>query len=462
MEFARCWPARNSPRESVLTGIGEFGMSTDKSKSTPSCPKCGGKLRLLGVKAGEQVRCPKCNNTFTVGKPKPRPALASDEAYEPVIPLKPSQILPEEGAIEIDRQYEAETQIAPMIAPSNTYQPQYEADWSKDEIEVESPAAPPPSLVDEYTQRAKERGLMRERVVERPPRSLFFSDVFTFPWQGPNIARWAIISVSLTICSGLMAVIVAQMMGGVGTASLGMPLLMMIVAGLGLLTLGFAAACFIAAVDDTADGQRDVQEATMPAWDQWIFSFFSLSFVWTTSGALGYPLVFVPGFGPPAILVSSIVLFPILMLSALECDSFLLPISAPIWRSIVRLPGTWLAFYLISTLVVGTWFVASGLLFPAAPGVVLLLSPMIAAAVLLIYARLLGRLAWRITMDGVDLPAAEEPSAASVAASPRRSKKRRKVRKLKLDIPDDLDGPPIAATEPPPVVRPKLDFHHRP
>lgn len=437
-------------------------MSSGNSKPTPTCPKCGGKLRLLGVKAGEQVRCPKCNNTFTVGKPKPPPSLTSDEAYEPVTPLKPARILPDEpDAIEIDRQYEPVAEIAPMIAPTNTYQPKYEADWSKDEIEVEAPTERAPSMVEEYTQRAKERGLMRERVVERPPRSLFFSDVFTFPWQGSNITRWAIIAVSLTICSGMMAFIVAQMMTGLGMASLGMPLMMMIVAGLGLLTLGFAAACFIAAVDDTADGQREVQDETMPAWDQWIFSFFSVAYVWTTSGALGYPLVFVPGLGPPAILVSSIVLFPVLLLSALECDSFLLPISAPIWRSIIRLPGTWLGFYLISSLVVGGWFVASGLLFREAPGVVLLVSPMIGAAVMLIYARLLGRLAWRITTDGVDFSESEGRRSSAEVASTRPGKKRRKVRKLKLNLPDELDGPPGAA-EPPPVVRPKLDFHHRP
>lgn len=442
-------------------------MSTGKPKPTPTCPKCGGKLRLLGVKAGEQVRCPKCNNTFTAGKPKPPPSLTSDEAYEPVTPLKSAQIVPEEGAIEVDRQYQPEIEIAPMIAPTNTYQPQYEADWSKDEIEVESPAELPPSMVEEYTQRAKERGLMREQVVERPPRSLFFSDVFTFPWQGLNIARWAVIAVSLTICSAMMAFIVAQMMSGMGMASLAMPLMMMIVAGLGLLSLGFTAACFVAAVDDTADGQREVQEATMPAWDQWIFSFFSVAIVWTTSGALGYPLVFVPGAGPPAILVSSIVLFPILMLSALECDSFMLPISAPIWRSIFQLPGTWLGFYLISTLVVGGWLVASGLLFPEAPGVVLLLSPMIGAAVILIYARLLGRLAWRITTDGVDFSKIESSRsstavASTAAAAPRRGKNRRKVRKLKLNLPDELDAPPSNELEPPPVARPKLDFHHRP
>ena len=80
--------------------------------------------------------------------------------------------------------------------------------------------------------------------------------------------------------------------------------------------------CFLAAVQDTADGFDEVQESTMPEWDQWFFSFLSVLSVWILSGALGYPLTLVEEIGPVAIPVSSLLLFPVLLLSAMECELF--------------------------------------------------------------------------------------------------------------------------------------------
>ncbi len=197
-------------------------------------------------------------------------------------------------------------------------------------------------------------------------------------------------SVGLTLSLLVIMMAAEQMSGGVRQGTLLLPTLSMFAAAMTLVTLMFSSACFIAAVDDTADGHDEVQEATMPPLDQWLFSFFSVIHLWLMSGALGYPLVFVPQIGPLGIPISSLLLFPILFLSAMECDSFFLPWSTSVWKSLVRHAGTWLAFYAISTLLLGGWFVVSLFLLGQSPyGGVVLVGPAL-AAVILIYARLLG------------------------------------------------------------------------
>jgi predicted Zn finger-like uncharacterized protein len=452
-----------------------------KAKKGIPCPKCGNRLRVRPDQLGEEVRCPKCNATFTIGKSSPKKAAVSaDDEYEPERPLKPATIVPEEPAM---LESSAPAEIMPMQAPPTSHLPHYEADWASDELEMEAPQTPPPrSLEPDYLEIARQRGLVREENEQTIPNWTFFSGVFAFPWQLANLGRWMVMAIGLTLSLLVIMMAAEQLAGGVRGTTLTLPMLSMFAAAMSLVTLMFCSACFIAAVDDTADGHDEVQEATMPPMDQWLFSFFSVIHLWLMSGALGYPLVFIPQIGPIGIPISSLLLFPILFLSALECDSFFLPWSPGVWKSLVRLAGTWLAFYLVSTLLLGGWFVGSLFLLGQSPyGGVVLVGPAL-AAVMLIYARLLGRLGWRLAyverptgtrkrrpgQQGIEAPpvatsfqdTAPRPEVApqSTTAS-RKSKKRKKVRRLKL--PDDLDQPsaPREAEQP---VRPRIDFHKRP
>lgn len=81
----------------------------------------------------------------------------------------------------------------------------------------------------------------------------------------------------------------------------------------------------------------------------------------------------------------------------------LVPWSAPILLSLFRRPASWLVFYLLSgalavTLILPTLFVA----FFVHPLVALVYFAPAAAAAIFIYARLLGRLAWRISEIDAD------------------------------------------------------------
>ncbi len=442
-----------------------------KPKKGLACPKCGNWLRVRPDQIGEQIRCPKCDAVFTVRRPAPPKPVSPDDPIEPEVPLGRSTIGPDDNPIEIDDN-PAPAAIVPMAPPDTSHMVRYEADWATDELEVEQPA-PRRAARDtdeDYLQIARQRGLVREEHAKTAPRWLFFSGVFGSPWHASNVGRWATMSVGLAASGVLLAIFIQSMSGGLSLGSVAVPFLAIATAAMLLVSLSFSAACFLATIEETADGHDEVQDTNMPPLDQWVFSFLSVLGIWAMSGALGYPLIAVPVLVPIAIPISVIVLFPILLLSAMECDSFLLPWSPSVWRTLGEFPGTWLAFYVISTFLLAAWFVATGLFALLAPILVMILSGCALAAVILIYARLLGRLAWRLTQEARATSRRQTPASGHerpVESPPRTlpvqrgSKKRKKVRRLKLNLPDDLSQPP-PDDQGESSSRPRLDFHKRP
>jgi hypothetical protein len=392
-----------------------------KKKGLP-CPRCGNRLRVRADQIGSQVICPKCDATFTVARPgSQQPSVSSSDldAYEPEIPLVRSSIVPDEQMTD--------------LSPSANRQTGYEVDWStSDELEAEAPHERSSAVEIDYLTLAKERGLVRSRRVSEPPKWTFFTGVFTFPWHGENLTRWVAISFGLTVTGEIFVAAVENSHGGLGT--LLMPVLSMLAAVMFLLTFSFIAPCFLASVQDTADGFDEVQESTMPEWDQWFFSFLSVLSVWVLSGALGCPLTLIEPIGPVAIPLSSLVLFPVLLLSAMECESFLLPFSRPVLASLVRAWPAWIVFYLVSTVVLAGWFVVTRLTIGLAPYLTVLVLAPAFGAVVLIYARLLGRLGWRISGSRTAVQDDRSPVRSHAGESARKTRKRARLR-----MPDDLD-----------------------
>ncbi len=202
---------------------------------------------------------------------------------------------------------------------------------------------------------------------------------------------------------------------------------------LGLATLSLCAASFLAGVQDTANGHEDVQETSMPDWDQWVFSFLSLLGLWAGAGAIGFPLGLV--FGPLATFACSVVLFPVLLLSAMEADSFLIPYSPPVLLTLVRHWRTWASFYVITLTMMLLFSAILELGHSVAPYLTALLSGPVAAALILIYARLLGRLAWRAS--GAQMAPIEQSSGGPGDSS--RPAARKRGKRKRLEFPDDLD-----------------------
>ncbi len=110
-------------------------------------------------------------------------------------------------------------------------------------------------------------------------------------------------------------------------------------------------------------------------------------------------------FGCPIWIVwttTTFLLFLIFQLSSREENFFLIPVTRPILRSLVGYWWGWLMFYGLSGLLISACMglaIVGGTWSPVL--VTLVLGPMV-AAILLIIARLLGRLAWRAALLASD------------------------------------------------------------
>jgi hypothetical protein len=234
---------------------------------------------------------------------------------------------------------------------------------------------------------------------------------------------------------------------------MGIPLCMLTIA-LALATFSLSAVCLIAAIQDTADGHHEPQEGSMPDLNQWLFTFISVATLFALAAALGTPLSLVKEIGPAACLVSGLLVFPILLLSAMEADSFFVPYSPVVLATLRHYWHGWLAFYLIVGAMLGTWIFAFGALVREAPYAALILSGPILAAMLIIYGRLLGRLAWGAS------GAAAAPSRSGSASTGRetigtRNRKKKKRRRSRFEFPEELNLPADGLPEPPPIVNPR-------
>lgn len=164
----------------------------------------------------------------------------------------------------------------------------------------------------------------------------------------------------------------------------------------------FACHCFMSVIEETAAGNRDVSYPDDP-YSDWIWKGWYLAWlvaVWVAP-ALLLAYIVSPAFaerwrGPAYVLVAAgafWLAFPLSLLSSLAAESRLTVLHGGVLARLVRRPGTWLAFLLLSALAV----------LPAAGAIAweffgnhlasLLVAPLVVAASVFLYARLAGRLA---------------------------------------------------------------------
>jgi predicted Zn finger-like uncharacterized protein len=421
---------------------------TRQSDKKPTCPKCGNRLRILPDQIGSTVRCPKCDATFVVGRAQeqtPAAPVSEDDAYEPIIPLARPTMLPEEKIAALD--------------PDAARDTVYDTDWrTADDMEMEAPVERPQVVESELLEAARKRGLIRDLHVPDPPRWTFFSGVFTYPWRGVNVTRWTAMAFGLGV-AGLLAVMSLEWLGFLGGQAnmLFGVLLVTFTTILTVAVLSFAAASCHAAIQDTANGHDLPLEASLPDWDHWVITFVAWLSLWAVAAAIGYPLSL--AIGPLAFLIASTLLFPVLLLSAMECESYMLPFSPPVLRTLGYYFHGWLAFQVLTLAMFAAWIVAFDYGFQQAPYLTALVSGPVLAAIMLIYARLLGRLAWRAS--GAPAVRVEKDDAGEHRGSPQPAKtskrtKRKRRRSKRIEIPDEVE--PGSAPPPPP----RINFHLRP
>lgn len=245
---------------------------------------------------------------------------------------------------------------------------------------------------------------IRREEMPDPPKSLFLTTVFDFPWRSKGaLIRWGLVSAGFSIV-GMLAWFVFYMVGEfhfVGAIAAGGALLG--VAIVGLISAGYAASCSFSILQETAAGVNAIEVWPEEGWKDGIFEFVLVMWLHASSGFFCYVFAMLvqplTGYLSPPLLAMHVLLFPLALISAMDSDSVWLPYSTMAMKSLLRLPGIWALFYLLSgaflSLTCGA-FVVLAVKVPFAAG--LALGPFV-ATVVFIYVRLLGRLAWKIGED---------------------------------------------------------------
>jgi hypothetical protein len=255
-----------------------------------------------------------------------------------------------------------------------------------------------------------------------PPRWTFFSGVFTYPWRPQSMLPWVTLSIGIACCGITALLVLAGLYSGSQGGTLMAGFLGLAWIWLAILAGSYAAACLFAVTETTAYNFDEPYDWPEPDWRERFFHFLWVGW------CLGLPVALVV---TPASLVaesmqdrllivavSTAILFPVFLLSTLETNS-LSPLSGPVWSSLGREAAAWIIFYLLSGSIVGGSGFATIELYKHWGMLVVLLAPLWAASVL-IYARLLGRLAWRIMRpEELQLQAWRKAHQSSLAAEAR-------------------------------------------
>ena len=325
---------------------------------TVVCPTCHARLTARWDQAGKKTTCPDCGVKLQIPFPKPPPAELKPD---------PAKI----GQYDVSEAVQSpplETRILDSLA------------------------------------------LIYGVPVPEPPRWTFFSGVFEFPWYRDTLPRWLYLTIGLLAWGefvigalSLLGVGSSEGIGSIAVVAIGFMVLPIM--WITIWTFSYTTSCLLAVVQQTAAGNDVI------AWpdETWRERFWKLLYV-------VYLLVFAAPagagvealtrltrlqsdfFGIPGC-VTVFVLFPFILLSSLESDTQWAPATLRILLSLVTHAWCWIVFY------AGTALLAAPLLALVVYGyfrhpfwTAALAAPSLAALVL-IYARLLGRLGWRITNE---------------------------------------------------------------
>jgi len=330
------------------------------------CPLCHTRLHATEDQVGGELVCPDCGQPVPVRAPAPRAP-----------------------------------QSAPEVDPDDVYEvgsPAEVREYRRVEDYRHLGAQPEEASAEDFLKRSDSAPTVRAR-----PRWTFFSGVFSFPFYPDVWPRWVLLSMGASVglfCVAAAVAMSSRPVAGVGNAPAfvgGMMLFGIAVIVWLLCVVPMSAAC-LAIIEDTSEGNDAIETWPDPMFLDWMLdSFFFLnSLVVSTLTGLGAAKLLEAAGLPawPALTITVLVLFPILLLSVVEGGSALKLFSPPIWRSLLRAWWAWATFYLETAALLAAvgWLTTAMMRAAGLFGVAMAATVLIAAV--LIYCRLLGRLAW--------------------------------------------------------------------
>jgi hypothetical protein len=362
------------------------------------CPNCRSRVAVAHDDAGE-VRCRNCS---TLLRPAKHSASAPAQERRSVRPSRDDDEY--RLAPLADEQSPPAGKSAGKASSASTADPQSLRD--RREQQETRPrdsrpavaATPKAGPFDELAVRDDER-----YKPEPPPRWTFFSGVFTYPWRPQSMLPFVVLSIGIALCEWSGMLVLSGLASGSQPGALSAGAFGIVWFWLVILTGSYAAACVFAIMETTAYNYDAPYDWPEPDWRERFVHLLWMG--WCLGLAMA---LFV---APSALLSDSLqgraltsaigiaVAFPVFVLSTMETNS-LAPFSAPIWRSVVSQLSVWITFYVLSSLLLAASGLASIELFRRMQWLSPLVLGPVWAATILIYARLLGRLAWRIMQPG--------------------------------------------------------------
>ncbi|HEY1858968.1 MAG TPA: hypothetical protein VGG61_01355 [Gemmataceae bacterium] len=172
---------------------------------------------------------------------------------------------------------------------------------------------------------------------------------------------------------------------------------------LGLFVICYAGHCFLVAMQDTAAGNDEVTWPDEPMQDWAVRGLYMVGMVAVWLAPIGIlrgvlrshavaddvTLVLL-GVGATLLWL----MFPISLLSSLSGSSRLFLLRGAVLRQLIRIPGALLVFYFVSAFLFASWLALVYFTLIEQSWLLLALAAIAGPVVLLIYARLLGRISW--------------------------------------------------------------------
>jgi len=261
--------------------------------------------------------------------------------------------------------------------------------------------SPPPSVPKRRKRSRPQAGKNVFRVKppepEKPPPpriSLPFLSAIVFPWYPEVLVRWVILSVGCSIVGLLFMSTAWSFENGVYTAGIALAVSTL---WIGIFTFSYLAAAATAIITETAHGIDRVAGWPDADWREWFSEmlFYVPSLGAAVSGGYGIGhlwLLFSDAFWPP-MAVGFFVLAPICLLSAIDANTAFALLTKFVVISLYRRWWVWLRFYAMAAVVGIIWPLPVFLALPWAPFYIVGITGPLMAAALLIYARLMGRVA---------------------------------------------------------------------
>jgi hypothetical protein len=240
---------------------------------------------------------------------------------------------------------------------------------------------------------------------------------------------------------------------------------------LGLFVITYACHNFLTVMQDTAAGSDDVTWPDEPLQDWLPHGVYLIGLIVVILAPVGFMRVVLKSSGVtenlalPLLATGAILFwlsFPVCLLSSLSGSSRLFILRAKVLVQLLRIPGAMLIFYLASAVLFAGFL---GLAYLTLANTWFLLVPVTAVAaavVVMIYARLLGRIAW---LANEVQPARRKPREKMAAmpavhsevqdpwAAPKRKRKRKK-RKAEVSPPVNVPVEGYALSDEPPAAPP--------